>query len=335
MGVHGATWALPLAKRLEDTLVTEGRADTPAAARRADTSVIAGAYKVGESLGLGGMGAVYSATQLSLRREVAIKLPHADAAIDESTTLFFNEAKRAGRVQHPNVVSIFDWGIDEDRGIPYIVMQRVVGRTLRRVLNEEGPLAVSRALRLAAHVARAIAACHETALVHRDIKPDNIIISKANDGTERVTLIDFGVARELDAVDRSPDQSLEGTIAYMSPEQAAGRCIDARSDLFALGCVLREMLTGATPYTPRENILRLSAPTQAYPPPALQLPAGQPVSVALRRLDAALLHQDLHQRPPSAEVVLEALQALRLDYQGRGVSQPAAVSAPGRPAVYV
>jgi eukaryotic-like serine/threonine-protein kinase len=275
-----------------------------------------GFYEVLARLGAGGMGDVYRARDPRLGREVAIKLLPRELTSDpELIGRFAQEARAASALSHPNIVTIYDIG--EHEGAPYLAMELVGGHTLRTLVRE-GPLSLARVVHIGAQIADGLAAAHERGIVHRDVKPENTMVTA--DGL--VKLLDFGLAKLLDLEQpseqaRDPDAdaltrpgALVGTAGYMSPEQVRGRPADARSDLFALGCVLFEMATGRRPFqgeTPFETlalILReepdFGADLGRVPPelervigrclakePARRYPLARAVAVELRALTSA------------------------------------------------
>jgi len=201
-------------------------------------------YKILEKLGEGGMGVVYKAEDLTLDRFVALKfLPHGLSADGAAKKRFIREAKAASALQHPNICNIHE--IDETPdGSLFMVMPCYEGETFRERL-EKGPLAVDEALDLATQVASGLARAHEKGIVHRDIKPGNVMLT---DGGRHATLMDFGLAKKLDATKMTKTGMTVGTLAYMSPEQALGKEADGRTDVWSLGVMLYEMITGRLPF---------------------------------------------------------------------------------------
>jgi eukaryotic-like serine/threonine-protein kinase len=205
-------------------------------------------YELGEILGFGGMSEVHLARDLRLHRDVAIKVLRADLARDPSFYLRFRrEAQNAAALNHPAIVAVYDTGEAETATgpLPYIVMEYVDGVTLRDIVHNEGPMPATRALEVIADACQALNFSHQHGIIHRDVKPANIMISKNG----AVKVMDFGIARALaDANSVTQTAAVIGTAQYLSPEQARGEKVDARSDVYSLGCVLYEILTGEPPF---------------------------------------------------------------------------------------
>jgi eukaryotic-like serine/threonine-protein kinase len=206
--------------------------------------VLGNRYEIQGVLGQGGMAKVFKGHDNVLGRDVAVKVLSPQFATDaQFVTRFRREAQAAAALNHPNIVSVFDTGDQGD--IHYIVMEYVQGRTLRDIIRNEGPLMPERAAEIADAVAKALSAAHEAGLVHRDIKPGNIMIT--NEG--EVKVMDFGIARTATGDTLTQTAAVLGTASYLSPEQAQGETVDARSDIYSLGCVAYEVLTGRPPFT--------------------------------------------------------------------------------------
>jgi eukaryotic-like serine/threonine-protein kinase len=200
-------------------------------------------YRLKEKIGSGGMADVYLADDLMLGREVAVKVLHPQYAADPSfIQRFRHEAQAAANLNHPNIVNIYDWGNEGDQY--YIVMEYVEGRDLKDVLKEDGRILPERAAEIAAEVSAAMQFAHRRNLVHRDIKPHNICITNMG----LVKVMDFGIAREGNGSGMTQTGVVMGTPQYISPEQAQGLAVDGRSDIYSLGVVLYEMLTGQVPF---------------------------------------------------------------------------------------
>ncbi|HEX8792859.1 MAG TPA: serine/threonine-protein kinase [Polyangiaceae bacterium] len=222
---------------------------------------IAGKFLVEAYLGGGAMGAVYRAKQLALEKDVAIKIMHGDHAGDATyVARFQREAKAASRLDHPNSMRVIDFG-QEDDGLLYIAMEFLDGRDLFRVLQQEWPLPPARIADILSQALAALAVAHEMGIVHRDLKPENIMLLRGTDDEGRardiVKVCDFGIAKFTDRKDGTPQTGgqklttqgiVVGTPEYMSPEQGKGEALDARSDLYAMGVILYQLLTGRVPF---------------------------------------------------------------------------------------
>jgi beta-lactam-binding protein with PASTA domain/tRNA A-37 threonylcarbamoyl transferase component Bud32 len=224
-------------------------APTPPHQSAPGVRLLSGRYQLGEVLGYGGMAEVYKARDVRLDRDVAIKLLRSDLARDPSfQARFRREAQSAAALTHPMIVSVYDTGSDEkhDPPLPYIVMEYVDGHTLRDVLHLDGRLTQNRALEIMIDVSAALDYSHRAGIVHRDIKPGNVMITR--DGSVKV--MDFGIARAIAQSTATVTQTaaVMGTAQYLSPEQARGEKVDARSDLYSAGVVLYELLTGQPPF---------------------------------------------------------------------------------------
>jgi eukaryotic-like serine/threonine-protein kinase len=266
--------------------------------------VLAGRYRLHERLGRGGFGEVWRAEDTALGRDVAVKTLLFARRDESGLKRFEREARALARLNHPNVVAVFDTGVDGDTG--YLVMQLLSGPSLGALLGQRGPLPVDLAVEYARQAAAGLSAAHHAGLVHRDVSPANLILDSA--GT--VKLADFGVAR-LD--DSSMPLTVSGTVfatpGYVSPEQAAGRPADARSDLYALGCVLYTLIAGEPPFT-AEHPIGVVQQHLTSPPPHIGARHAA-VSAALDDLLTALLAKDPADRPASADGVAARLAALR------------------------
>jgi serine/threonine-protein kinase len=262
-----------------------------------------GEYRIARLLGEGGMGKVYEATERLSGRQVALKVLRPELSRSEPVRrLFENEMSILAGLDHPNVVRCLSCA--EVDGELMMALELLRGRTLRELLRDEGPLEWTRAVGMAEQIARALSAAHEhePPIVHRDLKPENVMV--LDDGTVKVT--DFGVAKLVAALGNESTHSA-GTLAYMSPEQIDAGPIDARSDLYALGVVLYELLAGRPPFqstSPRE-LLNLAC-TQPPPPLPAEVRAAVPRGVVKLLLE--LLEKSPDGRPGSAADVLAALE---------------------------
>jgi eukaryotic-like serine/threonine-protein kinase len=211
-------------------------------------------YLVEEHLGAGGMGAVYRARHLSMDRPVAIKFLQQRFVEDEAARVRFQtEARAAVKLRHPNAVSVTDFG-QTSGGVVYIVMELLEGRTLREILSREAPLETARAISIMLQASNGVAAAHEAGIIHRDLKPSNILITQSADQPAAVKVLDFGIATfSADDEEDEPvlvqTNTVIGTPRYMSPEQHIGNDLTAATDVYSLGVILYEMLTGMVPFS--------------------------------------------------------------------------------------
>jgi len=266
------------------------------------TRVIAGRYILQEVLGTGGMATVWRGRDQVLGRDVAVKVLSPQYAADPGfVARFKREARHAAGLSHPRLVTVFDSGIDGT--FPFIVMELVAGRTLRQVLDQTGRLAAGEAVGIAAAVCEALEVAHAAGVVHRDIKPANIVLA----GGGEVKVLDFGIARADGADGGTRTQAVLGTAAYLSPEQASGHPAGPRSDLYSLGCVLFEMLTGAPPFSAESAVGLAYRQVHDDPgPPSARRP-GLPER--LDQITARLLAKDPAARPASAAAARAGLLA--------------------------
>jgi eukaryotic-like serine/threonine-protein kinase len=263
---------------------------------------VAGRYELLEVLGRGGMGVVYRARDSLLDRTVAVKILPAQYASDPVLVQRFErEARAAARLSHPNIVAVFDTG--QDRSARYIVMECVPGVSLAQLLNERGALPVPEAVELAAQVADALAAAHAAGIIHRDIKPGNVMVEPS--GVCKV--LDFGIARAAADAALTQTTSLLGSAPYMAPEAALGRPAETRSDIYSLGCVLYEMLTDRPPFRGDLPAAIISQHINVAPRPPSELEPAIPA--ALDALVVRMLAKEPANRPASAAELAAALRA--------------------------
>ncbi|MFC4472005.1 serine/threonine-protein kinase [Streptomyces xiangluensis] len=249
-----------------------GRPDKGVAGSRASGLIgarIAG-YRVERELGRGGMAVVYRARDLRLDRTVALKLLTPEMVLNDTfRRRFAYESRVAAAIDHPHIVPIFEAG--ETDGVLYIAMRYVPGLDLRALLDRDGPLPVEIALRIAAQVASALDAAHEHDLVHRDVKPGNVLVARGTDSDhpEHIYLTDFGLTKKsLSLTGFTTVGEFVGTLDYVAPEQIAGRPVDGRCDLYSLACVVYETLAGGPPFQP-DDAMELLWAHQYDQPPAL------------------------------------------------------------------
>ena len=281
-----------------------------------------GHYQILDKLGEGGMGVVYKALDPRLNRLVAIKiLPREKTSNPDRKRRFIQEAQSASALNHPNIVVIHD--INEENGVDYMVMEYIDGRTLDAAIPRHG-MRLGEALKVAIPIADGLAKAHSAGIIHRDIKPSNIMV--ADDG--RVKILDFGLAKltELNATGendetrteraRTEEGAILGTISYMSPEQAEGKKLDARSDIFSFGSLLYEMVTGHRAFHGDSRISTLSAILKEDPKPAENLPTD--LDKILRRC----LRKDPDRRFQHMADLKVALQEVREDSDSGQLTAP-------------
>jgi tetratricopeptide (TPR) repeat protein/predicted Ser/Thr protein kinase len=265
-------------------------------------TILAERFEVLQLLGQGGMGAVYKARDIELERLVALKLIRPDlASHPEILRRFKQELILAREVTHRNVIRIFDLG--QAQGIKFITMEYVEGRDLRGLLHEKGKMAPEEAVPIILQTAAALEAAHHAGVVHRDLKPQNIMVDKDS----RVYVMDFGIARSLETPGMTQTGALMGTPEYMSPEQAKGEKVDARSDLFALGIIFYEMLTGNSPFKAETAMATMFKRTKERATPLAQLNFGVPGH--LSDIVSKCLEIEPEQRYQSARAIIEDLEA--------------------------
>jgi eukaryotic-like serine/threonine-protein kinase len=268
--------------------------------------VLDGRYRVGPRIARGGMATVYEATDLRLDRVCALKIMHSGLGDDDDFAgRFVREARSAARLSHPHVVSVFDQG--DDNGTLFLAMEYIPGHTLRDLLRKEAPLAPAKALALIDPVLSALAAAHQAGMIHRDVKPENVLM--ADDG--RIKVADFGLARAVSAETQHTATGgvLIGTVSYLSPELVVDGRADARSDVYAAGVILYEMLTGRKPHEGESPIqVAYKHVHEDVPPPSEEVP-GIPAYVDA--LVARATARDRELRPADARVLLHQVRRVR------------------------
>lgn len=267
--------------------------------------VLANRYEIDAVLGQGGMAKVFKGTDRVLGRTVAVKVLSPQFAGDHQfVSRFRREAQAAAALNHPNIVSVFDTGDQGD--VHFIVMEYVEGRTLRDAIRQEGPILPERAVEITEEVARALAAAHEAGLVHRDVKPGNIMLT--SDGSD-AKVMDFGIARTTTGDTLTQTAAVLGTASYLSPEQAQGQPVDARTDIYSLGCVLYEMLTGRPPFTGDSPVSIAYKHVRENPVPPSRL--NDDVTQSLEAVVMKMLAKNPTNRYQTAAELLEDLERVR------------------------
>jgi eukaryotic-like serine/threonine-protein kinase len=295
---------------------------------------IDGKYQIVRLLGQGGMGAVYEASHLGTGRRVALKVIITGAAMSRDAILRFQrEARAAGVIESQHIVQVLDTGIDRELGVPFMVMEYLVGEDLQKLCERLGPLAPELALRIAAQACSGLHKAHEAHVIHRDIKPANLYLARRDDSDVVVRLLDFGIAKvKEDQITGAPEQALTrtgsmlGSPLYMSPEQAVGsKAIDHRTDVWSLGAVLYEVLAGKTPHHGAETLGQLiMAICSAPPAPLAQVAPSVPREVA--ELVQRALRLDPNERFQSATEMRDAIR--RLLPNGTNLTEAMLVPAP-------
>jgi serine/threonine-protein kinase len=288
----------------------------------ASTRLLSGRYRLDQLLGEGAMASVWQAHDERLGRDVAIKVVRPDAADPAAVARFDREARVVAGIRHPGVVLVHDYGVED--GSPFLVMELLPGPSLARVVAEEAPLEVGRASTYVREAAEALAAAHAAGVVHRDVKPGNLVL----DAQGRVRVVDFGIAR----VEQEAGAALTaaghvmGSVAYLAPEQASGGRVDHRADLYALGCVLLALLTGRPPFSGDSPVTIAAQHLHADPPDLAALRPDAPAS--LTELVRDLLAKDPRRRPVVAQEVADRLCDLAIAEDATAVVPAAGVTNP-------
>lgn len=282
-------------------------------------------YRIIERIARGGMGEVYKAEHIErdLEQYVAVKFLHRRFANEPSfSARFFNEARYSARIRHPNAVRVFDRGSLED-GTLFIVMEYVRGESLSRYIKRVGMIDIAPAIRIATQIASVLAEAHQSGVIHRDVKPDNIMLMKsARPGFPHVTVLDFGIAKMFDD-DRGHQTDTNvifGTPEYMSPEQGRGHPYDHRVDIYALGLLIYYMLVGKPPFTGKDKVAVVHQ--QCYEPvPLLHTQTSQPVPARLSSLVARMVAKDPAERPADMLEVMRELESLAIRDDGNAFEE--------------
>ena len=286
----------------------------PRESRVIPAGTVIGSYKLLEVLGEGGMGRVYLAEHTRLGRKFAIKMLRSKFSSNpESIKRFFGEARAVNKIAHENIVEVTDFVSEED-GTSYYIMELLTGKSLYDQLKSDGVMPLERSLSIAIQVANALGAVHEAGIVHRDLKPENIFLAKKGSRKDIVKLLDFGIAKLM-----GPDQGVSlqqtgvgmilGTPTYMSPEQAGGRAVDSRSDIYSLGIILFELTTGQVPFTADTYAeILVQHITQEPRRPSTVDTLQQVLTPGLEKLILDCLRKDPSERPAKMALVEEQLR---------------------------
>lgn len=274
-------------------------------------------FQIIEELGRGGMGVVYRVQQISLGREMALKTLDGTDIADATWLRFKQEAKATSLLDHPNLISVHDYGIIDGKH-PFFVMDLVEGATLSQLISRDGPLSVEKAIPIFIQVCFGLAYAHELGIVHRDLKPSNIMVTKSDntDGMTTVKIVDFGIAK-LKAAEGTEVQGLTktgeifGSPLYMSPEQCLGNKIDHRSDIYAIGCVLFEALTGLPPFMGNTALSTMMMHQSEKPPSLKEATLGKEFPAEIQEIVSRLLEKDPNARYQSFGALAHDLSLLQ------------------------
>jgi serine/threonine-protein kinase len=280
-------------------------------------AVFGGQYRVDERMGAGGMGTVYRGTQLSVDRQVAVKViaPGVEQHA-KHVQRFRREAEALAKLRHPNTVHLLDFGVT-DNGRLFIVMELLSGIDLEHLLAKQGSMPLPEALRILRQIAQSLSEAHAFGIIHRDLKPSNVFLCEVEGGDSFVKVMDFGVAgfqqEEDDRSALTAQGTVLGTAAYMSPEQAQGYGVDPRADLYSLGVVLFEMLTGRPPFQANSAVSLLIAHVSEEPPKLADVFPDLPDREPAQELLDALLAKDPTKRIASASDLISRIDALLVE----------------------
>ena len=278
---------------------------------------VAGRYHVERKLGSGGMGTVYRATQAGLGRPVAVKLLKPEVAFDQATvTRFQREAKAMSRLEHPNTVKVFDFGRTED-GTLFFAMELLQGEVVTGLLERQRVVSPLRVIEIGTQALSSLHEAHTTGLVHRDLPPDNIYLARVEGHPDPVVkVLDFGIAKIFDGENQFDQLETQagtvfGTPRYMSPEQAQGKSLDPRTDIYTVGVLLYQLLTGSPPFVDDDAIVVMAKHIKEKPKPILEVTEGRPIPERLASAVMRALAKKPEERWQTAEEFAQALAACR------------------------
>jgi serine/threonine-protein kinase len=273
---------------------------------------VSGRYRVHVLIGQGGMGKVFRAQQIPLGRPVALKVLEASRVDPEFQRRFFREAAILAKLKSRHTVTIYDYGRDND--LYFIAMELVAGGSLAQLLAAEGPLGVPRTLAIAQQICRSLREAHSQGVIHRDLKPGNVVLTQSEDAEELVKVLDFGLAKRVNANTEDTDSdTVPGSPKYMAPEVIRQQPIDGRTDIYSLGVMMYQMLTGVVPFD-RDSPMDILVAHMHEPPPPMH--AANPhvqVPAALERLVMRCLSKSPDERLPDVQTLLEALRAMAME----------------------
>ncbi|MCC7528103.1 MAG: protein kinase [Candidatus Melainabacteria bacterium] len=274
-----------------------------------------GKYNIKDRIGAGGMGVVYRCSQVFIGKDMAIKTLNQSSMNDEAAQRFQTEAKAAGSLNHPNLVSVYDFGVTES-GTPYMVMDFVPGKTLQDVLSAHGQMPLETVIDIFIQCAYGMAHAHEKGVLHRDIKPSNIVLmQEENIGPGSIRILDFGIAKITSEGAQTQELTRTGMVIgsplYMSPEQTIGRKMDARTDIYSLGCVLFECLCGAPPFQGETVIETLILHQTETPRPLREASMGREFPCRLQELVSSMMAKSVDERIDSMSAVHDELVKIR------------------------
>jgi serine/threonine-protein kinase len=305
----------------DGTRLVEAREFAEAQADPMLKQIVAGRFHVEERIGVGGMGTVYKASQTGLDRPVALKILKRELAFDQDTvTRFHREAKAMSLLTHPNTVRVYDFGETSD-GLLYFAMELLEGELLTSRVERDGAVDVEAAIRIARQVLGSLHEAHTKGIIHRDLKPDNIFLATVEGHEEPVVkVLDFGIAKIIQG-DRKIDQletqagTVFGTPRYMSPEQAQGKPLDPRSDLYSVGILLYHMLTGRPPFVDDDAVVVMAKHIREKPEAIRRVAPDRPIPASLERIVLRTIEKDANKRFKSAEDVSRKLEAVLPDVE--------------------
>lgn len=296
---------------------------------------VAGQFRIVEKIGKGGMGAVYRAEQPDMNRYVAIKILHSRyLSRSDLVSRFRREARAMSQLSHPNTARVFLYGQLDD-GACYFVMEHLVGQNLAQIVRAEGAMAPERAIRIMVQVCGALEEAHQAGIVHRDLKPENIFVTTQGGIRDFPKVLDFGLAKVTERQMRPGSMVLTqqgmvfGTPEFMSPEQANGKTLNARSDIYSLGVILYELLTGKLPFDAKQPIEYIQLHVNATPISFAERCPGVSYPVGLEDVVMKALAKDPEERYASAAEFAIALEAMLLPRESREVLPSVSLPSPG------